>query len=206
MTAPPVLLGLTGGIGSGKSTVATMLAQSHRAAIIDADAISRQTTAAGGSSMAQIAAAFGEQMIAADGALDRAAMRDLIYQNPNARQQLEAIVHPLVSEETDRQMNQALRDAASLIVFDIPLLAEAGPRWRARVHKVMVVDCDAETQTGRVMARNGLPREQVQSILAAQASRPQRLACADAVIFNGTGIDLAALRGQISDWAGRFGL
>ena len=202
----PILLGLTGGIGSGKSTVAAMLAEAHRAAVVDADAISRSTTAANGSALPAIAAAFGQHLIGTDGALDRAAMRELVYNDPNARQRLEAIVHPLVSQETDRQAAQALQDGAPLIVFDVPLLVEGGARWRARVDRVMVVDCDAETQIERVIARNQLPRAQIESILAAQAARAQRLACADAVVFNGVGTDLARLRAQVNDWSQRFGL
>jgi len=204
--ATPVLLGLTGGIGSGKSTVAGLLAAQHRAVVIDADAISRNTTSAGGSALPAIAAAFGAEMIGADGALDRAAMRERVYQDGDARHRLEAIVHPLVAQETDRQARQALASGAPLMVFDVPLLVEAGARWRARVDQVMVVDCDAETQIARVMARNGFPREQVEAIMAAQASRDRRLASADAVVFNGSGTDLALLRTQLGAWAQRFGL
>ena len=204
--AMPVLLGLTGGIGSGKSTVAGLLAAQHRATVIDADAISRQTTSAGGSALPAIAAAFGSELIGADGALDRAAMRELVYQDADARHQLEAIIHPLVAQETDRQAQQALASGAPLLVFDVPLLVEAGARWRARVDQVMVVDCDAQTQLARVMQRNGLPREQVEAIIAAQASRGQRLSCADTVVFNGLGVDLTLLGIQLGAWAQRFGL
>ena len=204
--ATTALLGLTGGIGSGKSTVAAVLAEAHGAAVIDADAISRTATAANGSALPAIAAAFGAHLIGTDGALDRSAMRELVYRDPAARQRLEAIVHPLVGQETDRQTAQALGQGAPLIVFDVPLLVEGGPRWRARVDRVMVVDCDAETQIQRVMARNQLPRDQVEAILAAQANRGRRLACADAVIFNGAGTDLGQLRARLSAWAQRFGL
>lgn len=202
----PVLLGLTGGIGSGKSTVAALLTDGHGAAIVDADAISRSTTAAGGRALPAIAARFGPHLIGADGALDRAAMRDLVYTDPKARERLEAIIHPLVGQETDRQAAQAVLDGAPLIVFDIPLLAEGGPRWRARLERIMVIDCDAPTQIERVMARNQLSRTQVESILAAQASRSQRLACADVVVFNGADTSLARLRTQVGAWAQRFGL
>lgn len=204
--AMPVLLGLTGGIGSGKSTVAGLLAAQHRATVIDADAISRQTTSAGGSALPTIAAAFGSELIGADGALDRAAMRERVYQDADARHQLEAIIHPLVAQETDRQAQQALASGAPLLVFDVPLLVETGARWRARVDQVMVVDCDAQTQLARVMQRNGLPREQVEAIIAAQASRAQRLSCADTVLFNGLGVDLTLLGAQLGAWAQRFGL
>ena len=204
--ATPVLLGLTGGIGSGKSTVAGLLAAQHRAVVIDADAISRNTTSAGGSALPAIAAAFGAEMIGADGALDRAAMRERVYQDADARHRLEAIIHPLVAQETDRQAQQALASGAPLLVFDVPLLVEAGARWRARVDQIMVVDCDAQTQLARVMQRNGLPREQVEAIIAAQASRCQRLSCADTVVFNGLGVDLTLLDTQLGAWAQRFGL
>ena len=204
--ATPVLLGLTGGIGSGKSTVAGLLAAHHQASVIDADAISRNTTSAGGSALPAIAAAFGAEMIGADGALDRAAMRERVYQDAEARHRLEAIIHPLVAQETDRQAQQALASGAPLLVFDVPLLVEAGARWRARVDQVMVVDCDAQTQLARVMQRNGLPREQVEAIIAAQASRCQRLSCADTVVFNGLGVDLTLLDTQLGAWAQRFGL
>ena len=204
--ATPVLLGLTGGIGSGKSTVAGLLAAHHQASVIDADAISRQTTSAGGSALPAIAAAFGSELIGADGALDRAAMRELVYQDAEARHRLEAIIHPLVAQETDRQAQQALANGAPILVFDVPLLVEAGARWRARVDQVMVVDCDAQTQLARVMLRNGLPREQVEAIIAAQGSRGQRLSCADTVVFNGLGVDLTLLGTQLGAWAQRFGL
>ena len=198
-------IGLTGGIGSGKSTVATLLAE-HGAAVIDADAISRASTAAGGSALPAIAATFGAALIGADGALDRAAMRALVYRDASARQRLEAIVHPLVALETDRQAQRAINAGHHLIVFDVPLLVESGPRWRARVDRVLVVDCDPATQIERVMARNQLPREEIERIIAAQVTRAQRLGAADAVLFNGAGVTLAELRTQVHTWAARFGL
>ena len=123
-----------------------------------------------------------------------------------ARERLEAIIHPLVSQEAERQAAHAQQAGAPLIVFDVPLLVESGARWRARVDRVMVIECDAETQIQRVMARNQLAREEVERILVAQASQAQRLACADAVIFNGAGTELVQLRAQVSEWAQRFGL
>ncbi|MDO5625163.1 MAG: dephospho-CoA kinase [Pseudomonadota bacterium] len=196
---PPCLLGLTGGIGSGKSTVAALLAE-RGAAVIDADAISRAATATGGPALPAIARAFGPAMIGADGALDRAAMRALVYADASARQRLEAIIHPLVSQETDRQTQAATQAGARLIVFDVPLLVEAGARWRRRVDRVLVVDCERATQIARVMARNALTEQQVRDILAAQASRAARLAAADAVVFNGAAVSLHALRRQVHDW------
>ncbi|WP_232788428.1 dephospho-CoA kinase [Macromonas nakdongensis] len=184
MSAPtppprPLRLGLTGGIGSGKSTVATLL-QDLGATVVDADAISRASTAAGGAAIAAIRAAFGPDFIAADGALDRDRMRAAVFADPSAKQRLEAIVHPLVRAEIERQTTAAAGDCA---VLDIPLLVES-PTWRERVDTVWVVDCQPETQIRRVVQRNGWPREQVEAVLAAQASRAQRLAVADTVIDN----------------------
>ena len=181
-------LGLTGGIGSGKSTVAQILA-SAGAAIMDADAIARSITAPHGAAIAPIAEAFGPQAIGADGALDRAYMRQLVFQDATARQRLEAITHPLIAQLTEQQVG------ARLLVFDVPLLVESG-RWRQQLDAVLVVDCEPETQIQRVMARNGLERTAVEKILAAQARRQQRMAAADYVIYN-DGIDLAALRTEV---------
>lgn len=201
----PFRLGLTGGMGSGKSTVAAMLAELG-AVVVDADAISRAATAAGGGAMPGIAQAFGTGVLMPDGALDRAAMRALVYHDAGARQRLEAIIHPIVAQETARQAQAAMQAGGRLIVFDVPLLVESGARWRAQVDGVLVVDCEPETQIERVMARNQLPREQVQAILAVQASRAMRLTAADAVLFNGAGVSMAALRSQVQEAALRFGL
>lgn len=198
-------IGLTGGIGSGKSTVASMLTE-RGAAVIDADAISRATTASGGAALPAIVQTFGPALISADGALDRAAMRDLVFRDASARQRLEAIIHPLVSQETDRQAQAALAAGHLMLVFDVPLLVESGARWRSRVDRVWVVDCDPATQIERVMTRNQLPREQVEQILAAQSSRPQRLAAADTVLFNGAGTTLDDLRQQVQQAVTAFGL
>ncbi|WP_313603491.1 dephospho-CoA kinase [Comamonas jiangduensis] len=187
-------IGLTGGIGSGKSTVAQILAQVG-AAIIDADAISRSLTSAGGLAIAPIEAAFGPQAIDAQGALNRAFMRDLIFQDHFAKQRLEAIVHPLIGTLTERQALQAQACGTRLLVFDVPLLVESG-RWRQQVHAVVVVDCEEETQIQRVIARNGLERAAIEKIMAAQATRTQRRAAADWVIYN-EGLDFAALRQEV---------
>ncbi len=187
-------LGLTGGIGSGKSTVAQML-QERGAAVIDADAISRATTAAGGSALAEIERQFGPEFIGPDGGLDRARMRDLVFRQPEARQQLEAIIHPLVAQETQRQSEVALAQGQRWLVYDVPLLAESR-RWQGQVDKVLVVDCSAQTQVARVMARSGLSAEEVQRIIAAQTSREKRLAIADWVIVN-DGLTLDDLRAQV---------
>jgi dephospho-CoA kinase len=199
----PFRLGLTGGIGSGKSTVAGMLAE-RGAAIVDADAISRQSTAVGGSAMPLIAAQFGPDFVTPDGALDRDRMRALIHSDAGARQRLEAIVHPLVAQETMSQTARAIEQGHACIVFDVPLLVES-PTWRSRVDHVLVVDCSAELQISRVMKRNQLARAEVEKIIASQASREQRLSAADTVLFN-VGLSLLALTDEVRQLAPRFGL
>ena len=197
-------IGLTGGIGSGKSTVAGMLA-ARGAAVIDADAISRSLTAAGGRAMAPIAQAFGTHMVDAQGALDRQAMRQEVFRNPASKKQLEAIVHPLVSQITQAQAQAAIDAGRHVLVFDVPLLVESGERWRKQVDRVVVVDCDAETQRQRVAARSGLAPDEIDRIMAQQASRSARLAVADAVIFN-QDLPLAELEAKVAQLAANFGL
>ena len=197
-------MGLTGGIGSGKSTVAAMLA-ARGAAVIDADAIARGVTAPGGRAMAAIAQTFGPQMVDAQGAMDRQTMRALVLQNPQAKQQLEAIIHPLVAQITAEQAQAALDHGRQVLVFDVPLLVESGERWRKQVDRVIVVDCDAQTQKDRVMARSGLASEEIDRIIALQASRAQRLACADVVVCN-QGLDLTELQAEVDRLAAHFGL
>ena len=196
-------IGLTGGIGSGKSTVLEILAQLG-AATIDADAISRSTTAAGGAAVAAISERFGPSFITSHGALDRDRMRQHAYADPLARKQLEEIIHPLVGQESARLVQAALDAGKSCIVFDIPLLVESG-RWRAQVDRVLVVDCSPRTQVDRVVARSGLTPEAVTAIMAAQATRAQRLAAADIVICN-DGISLEQLRHMVVQAAPRLGL
>jgi dephospho-CoA kinase len=194
--ALPVLrIGLTGGIGSGKSTVARLLA-AQGAAVIDTDAIARQLTLPGGAAMPAIAEAFGPGMLAADGALDRQRMRTLVFEQPSAKRQLEAILHPMIGAETARQADAAVAAGASVLVFDVPLLVESG-HWRARVDRVLVVDCTADTQVARVMARSGWTDAAVRAVIAQQATREQRRAVADAVILN-DGITLAALSDAVN--------
>ncbi len=198
-----IRLGLTGGIGSGKSTVATLLA-GHGAAVIDADAISRQTTASGGAAIEAIRQAFGPAFITPDGALDRERMRAHAFDDPLARQRLEQIIHPLVGQETERQTQAALAAGCRCIVYDIPLLVESG-RWRARLDQVLVVDCRSETQIARTMQRNGLNRDAVVAIMANQASRAKRLSAADLVLYN-DGQTLEQLAQEVRLLARRFGL
>lgn len=204
MKHPCVRLGLTGGIGSGKSTVAALLVE-FGATLIDADAISRASTAAGGSAIEAVRAAFGDEFITADQAMDRDRMRARIFADPTARAQLEAIIHPIVRAEIDQQLAALPRGVA---VLDLPLLAESSA-WRERCDLIWVVDCAPETQIRRVMQRNGWPRSQVEAVLAAQASREQRLAIADCVI-NNEGVTLDELGAQVrQQWqqlCRRFGL
>ncbi|MCE2780582.1 dephospho-CoA kinase [Limnohabitans sp.] len=204
MTPRTWRIGLTGGIGCGKSTVADMFA-TRGAAVIDADAISRSLTAPGGRAMASIAQTFGHQMVDVHGAMDRQAMRANVFQNPEAKKQLEAIIHPLVSQITAEQAQAALQTGRRVLVFDVPLLVESGERWRKQMDRIIVVDCDAETQRERVMARSGLAVEEIDRIMALQASRSQRLACADTVIFN-QGLSLTELEAQVAQLAADFGL
>nr|WP_275403473.1 dephospho-CoA kinase [Ramlibacter algicola] len=198
-----VRIGLTGGIGSGKSTVLAML-RDLGAATIDADAISRATTASGGAAIPPIAKHFGADFITADGALDRDRMRVHVYAHPAARRELEAIIHPLVGAESERQVQAALAAGRRTIVFDVPLLVESG-RWRQQVDRVVVVDCSPVTQVARVRERSGLDAAQVEAIIAAQAPRGLRLQAADVVIHN-DGIGLDALRAQVESIARTFGL
>lgn len=198
-----VRLGLTGGIGSGKSTVAACLANLG-AAVVDADAIARAATAAGGAAIAPIRATFGNKMITPEGALDRQEMRSLVFADASARQRLEAIVHPLVGLETQRQADDAMATGHRCLVFDVPLLVES-PHWRKRVDQVLVVDCSEPTQISRVVARNQLDPEAVRAIMQAQSPRLRRLQAADAVIWN-DGISLTDLRTQVAALAATFGL
>lgn len=197
-------IGLTGGIGSGKSTVASMLAHLG-AGVIDADAISRSVTASGGRAIDAIASQFGPDMLDEQGAMNRQAMRALVFRDPSARQRLEAIIHPLVARITQEQTETALDAGQRCLVFDVPLLVESGTRWRRQVDRVLVIDCTPATQRERVMARSSLPAEEVDRIVSQQATRAQRLACADAVIVN-EGLGLADLHTEVLQLARHFGL
>jgi dephospho-CoA kinase len=194
---------LTGGIGSGKSTVAALLARLG-AAVIDADAIARQLTAPDGLAMPAIAQQFGPDFVTPEGALNRDRMRALAFTDPGAKKNLEAIIHPLVAEETARQTGAAEQAGHPCLVFDVPLLVESA-RWRQKVDHVLVVDCLPETQITRVMARNGLTRAAVEAIIAAQSQRLRRLQAADSVIFN-DGLTLQGLSTEVAMLAPRFKL
>lgn len=184
-------VGLTGGIGCGKTTVADMFAELG-ATLVDTDLIAHAMTAPHGPAMPAIVAEFGPEAMAADGALDRAWMRALVFSDAAARARLEAILHPRIR---DAALAAAAVASGAYVIFVVPLLIESGT-WRARVTRILAIDCPEEVQIARVMARNGLSQSQVRAIMAAQVSREQRLAAADDVISNADGID--ALRPQIA--------
>lgn len=185
--APPLglTIGLTGGIGSGKSLVARRLA-TLGAIIVDTDAIAHRLTAPGGAAIDAVRHTFGADAIGPDGAMDRAHMRQVVFADPGARKQLEAILHPMIGQATWAAAQAA--PEGSVVVFDVPLLVESG-RWVGRVDRILVVDCEVSTQVQRVMARNGWDEPTVRRIIGQQASREARLAVADDVILN-DGLDI----------------
>ncbi|MDP1633124.1 MAG: dephospho-CoA kinase [Gallionellaceae bacterium] len=185
------IVGLTGGIGSGKSAAAGLF-EELGAAVVDTDAIAHELTMPGGAAIESIREAFGADVIAPNGALDRAAMRRKVFADAKAKARLEGILHPLIRAEADRRSAAASR--APYVVLVVPLLVESGG-YRNRVQRVAVVDCPEEIQVARVMSRSGLSAEEARAIMAAQVGRDQRLAAADDVIDNGGA--LAALRPQI---------
>lgn len=196
----PVAIGLTGGIGSGKSTVAGLLV-AQGACLVDTDAIARALTLPGGAAMPAVTDAFGAGAVAADGALDRAFMRQLVFQDPAAKLRLEAILHPMIGAEARRQANAA---GDRPVVFDVPLLTESS-HWRARVQRVLVVDCSENTQAARVAARPGWDEAAARRVIAQQAPRARRRAIADAVIHNdGLSLDelQVAVRALWQQWLG----
>lgn len=188
---PSVHIGLTGGIGSGKSTVARMLSDLG-AALVDTDAIARSLALPGGAAIGSIRDAFGPTAIDTSGGLDRAQMRNWVFADKLAKARLEAILHPLIGVECNRQAEAAM---GRTVVFDVPLLVESR-HWRARVDRVLVVDCSEATQVERVVQRSGWSPEAVQSVITQQASREARRAAADAVIRN-EGISLEQLTQEV---------
>jgi dephospho-CoA kinase len=178
----PLHIGLTGGIGSGKSTVAQTLVELG-AALVDTDAISRRLTAPRGVALSAISQAFGPELVSDQGGLDRDRMRALAFSDPSARRRLEAILHPLIGDTARAEATGAAQAGAAAVVFDVPLLAESA-HWRGRLDRVLVVDCEEATQISRVMARNGWAEDTVLRVIAQQASRRLRRSIADAVIFN----------------------
>ena len=182
-------IGLTGGIGSGKSTVAAEFVACG-AWLVDTDAIARALTEPGGAAISDIVDAFGAEAIDVRGALDRDRMRALVFANPQAKHQLEALLHPLIGRAAEARAAQA---QGRPVLFDVPLLAER-PHWRSRVDRIVVVDCPHPTQVRRVMARSGWTEEAVQRVIAQQATRAYRRGMADAVIHNGESMPLQGLR------------
>ncbi|MEA3125455.1 MAG: dephospho-CoA kinase [Caballeronia sp.] len=192
-------IGLTGGIGSGKTTVADMFA-ARGVPVIDTDLIAHQITAPGGVAMPLIEGTFGPQYVAADGSLDRAKMRARVFSDNAAKAQLESITHPLIRAESERQRNAA-RGAYHIVV--VPLLIEAGER-ASKVQRILVVDCPVDTQIERVIRRNGFTREQVLSIIARQATREARLAAADDVVANDSAATLETLQREVDALHARY--
>ena len=179
------IVGLTGGIGSGKTTVADLFAR-RGAALVDTDAIAHELTGPQGAAMAAIAAAFGAAVLRPDGGLDRAAMRAVVFSDRSAKARLEAILHPLIRQQSAARCKAAT--SAPYVLLVVPLLVETGS-YRQRADRVLVVDCDESVQISRVMARSGLATEDVKAIMATQASRAERRAVADDVVLNEGGLD-----------------
>jgi dephospho-CoA kinase len=193
-------IGLTGGIGSGKSTVARVW-QAMGAEVLDADAIAKQVTEAQGRAMPALLAAFGPDCMATDGAMDRVWMRARVLEQPGERQRLEQILHPLIGEE---MRQAAARCTAPVLIFDVPLLVES-TRWRVQLDHVVVVDCTRSTQIERVVRRSGWSAQQVERIIDQQATRAERLRAADSVLFN-QDIDISTLEQRVRQLGQRFGL
>jgi dephospho-CoA kinase len=195
-----LIVGLTGGIGSGKSAAASCFADLG-ATVVDSDAIAHELTGPGGAAMPALKTAFGRMAAAADGRLDRETMRKAVFSDPDTRKRLEAILHPMIRARADARCKEALVAGAPYVVLVVPLLVESGT-YRGRVDRVAVVDCEDETRIGRVMARSGLSRAEIECIMAAQASREDRLAAADDIIDNnGSREELAV---QIADLHRRY--
>lgn len=184
-------IGVTGGIGCGKTTVCNLFA-ARGASLIDTDLIAHQLTAPGGAAISAIAAEFGAGFITPEGALDRAQMRELVFTRLDAKTRLEAILHPMIGQETRQQAMQA---QGTYLMFVVPLLVESRT-WKKKVDRVLVIDCPESLQVARVMARNGMTEAQVKAIMATQVSRAERLAAADDVIHNQGA--LAALEEQVA--------
>jgi len=181
------LIGLTGGIGSGKTAVSMLLSELG-AGVIDTDLISHQITAPGGKAIPLIATAFGDDFINPEGALNRPKMRALVFQDAGARKILEKITHPLIQQETVKQAFELAKSKVSYLVFVVPLLIESGT-WLKLIDYLVVVDCPEEIQIQRVMRRNNMSRPEIENILKAQTSRNIRLAAANAVIENQGSLD-----------------
>jgi dephospho-CoA kinase len=184
------VIGLTGGIGSGKSAVADQFA-SLGAAIVDTDVIAHGLTRPGGAAIPKVRELFGDSAISADGAMDRRRVRELVFSDSSAKKRLEGLLHPMIRTESQRQIAAA---KAPYVVHVVPLLVES-PDYKSRVQRVLVVDCEESVQVERVQRRNGLSADEVRRIIAAQAPRSTRLAAADDVIDNSG--PLAAVEPQV---------
>ena len=191
------IVGLTGGIGSGKSAAASCF-EELGATVVDTDAIAHELTAPGGAAIEPIRCAFGGEVIDARGALDRAAMRRKVFADAQAKARLEAILHPLIRAEADRR---SAASHAPYVVLVVPLLVESGG-YRSRVQRVAVVDCPEAVQGARAMSRSGPSADEARAIMAAQVDRDARLAVADDIIDNGG--ELAALRPQVETLHRRY--
>lgn len=179
-----LVVGLTGGIGSGKSAAANEFARLG-ATVVDTDVIAHELTAAGGAAIPELRKAFGDEAIDASGAMDRVQMRERVFSDPSAKKALEALLHPMIREDSRRRIEVA---PGPYIIHVVPLLVESAD-YRKRVDRVLVVDCPEDLQIARVRARSALPEEQVRAIIATQASRADRLASADDVIDNSGSLD-----------------
>lgn len=186
----PLVIALTGGIGSGKSTVASMLGELG-ASIVDTDAIAHRLTAPGQPGARAIGKQFGAGYLRADGALDRDRMRQLVFSDPAAKKKLEAILHPMIRAEVNAAVHAA---QAPYVVIVVPLLIETGA-YRDLARRILVIDCSEQQQMARVLRRNGFTADAAQAIMASQVSRAERLGHADDVVRNET--DLAALRADV---------
>jgi len=191
------VVGLTGGIGSGKSAAADEFAR-RGATVVDTDAIARELTEPGGAALPHIKSLFGDAFVGAGGAMDRDAMRSRVFSDPVAKQALEGLLHPMIRAEAERRTAAA---EGSYVVQVVPLLVESGD-YRKRVARVLVVDCPEEVQLNRVVARSGLSEREVRAIMAHQVSRAARLAAADDVIDNAGTLD--ALRRQVGALHARY--
>jgi dephospho-CoA kinase len=197
-TPTHLLIGLTGGIGSGKSTVASLFVQ-HGARLIDTDEISHELTRPGGAAISEIRTSFGTSFVDAQGALDRHKMRELIFAKPDAKIQLESILHPLILNQAQHVAYSVTTAPYTLIA--VPLLFES-PRYKSWLHRTLVVDCTEELQIARTMQRSGLDKNLIQSIISQQIARSQRTALADHIILNDS--DLASLSVQVDSLHARF--
>jgi dephospho-CoA kinase len=191
------VVGLTGGIGSGKSAAADEFARLG-ASVVDTDVIAHRLTTAGGAAIPEIRRAFGDEVLLASGAMDRDAMRERVFADPDARKRLEALLHPMIRARSDGEIAAA---TGPYVVHVVPLLVESG-QYRSRVDRVLVVDCPEETQLFRVRARSGLTEAQARAILRAQASRAERLSAADDVIDNSGTLD--SLQRQVAELHGKY--